>query len=432
MSFENPNVLDRPFNGLVGGWGAGEFSPTMLSNLAAWYDISDASSLSINGSNQVQLVADKSGNSPVNAFCSSGAASNTATTATKDITGNVTITADVRFADYTPSANHTLFSKLSGNDGIEALLLTTGVLRLRIGNGASVTNVDSTASVPTTDLARATFALIWQDGVGATFTVNGAALGVAVAAAITLTNAATTATIGTSCAGVIYRVQVGSVYDFNPASASKLATTVADGVSGTWAINTSGDLGARISGERDLVQMTAANRPVYTAASGGVPAYITGDGSNDYMKAAPFSLSQPETVYFVGSQVTWTINDQLYDGNGLSNRMGLYQQTATPRLTQFAGADGASITSLAVATRAVLTSVFNGASSGLRSNRGAAATGNPGTDAGNGFVLFARADIANYANATASEILIYSAAHGTNTQNRVIQALARRNGIPGV
>ena len=245
------------------------FNPYSQPNIAARYSYDGTAADStyiVDGSNRVSLIADRSGNSSVNAFVSSGAASNTATSPTKTITGSQTITADVQFADYTPSANHTLFAKTSGNDGIAALLLTTGVLRLTIGDGASITNVDSTAAVPTTDLARATLALIWTDGVGASFTVNGSALGTAVAAVKTLTNAATTATIGTNAAGVIYRVQVGSVYDFNPSLGAKLAGSVTSG-GDVWTINSSGDTGARICGARDRVQLTQAKQGRFIPAS---------------------------------------------------------------------------------------------------------------------------------------------------------------------
>ena len=58
--------------------------------------------------------------------------------------------------------------------------------------------------------------------------------------------------------------------------ASKLATTFVCDTGQTVTINTSGDLGARICGARDLVQLTAAKRPVYLPFSGTQYAYFSG------------------------------------------------------------------------------------------------------------------------------------------------------------
>lgn len=403
----------------------GGFNPYRLPDNAAIYDLSRLDSLIYDESNRLQLCGDSSGNSAVNCFASSGAASNTATTTTKSITGSQTITADVLFADYTPGTNHTLFSKLSGNDGIEALLLTTGVLRLRIGDGASITNVDSTAGVGVTDLVRATLALIWSDGVGATFTVNGAALGTAVAAVKTLTDAATTATIGTTAAGCIFRVQVGSVYDFNPSLASKLASSFSSG-GDTWTVNTSGDTGARICGARDLVQMTQAKQPILTI---GAQNFATFDGSNDYLKSAPFSLSQPTTVYFVGSQVTWTGGDALIDGNADSTGQ-LRQSAISPELRLNAGSEVATNGGYALNTRGLVTAIFNGAASFLKINKGVATTGSAGVAAMTGFTLGARGGgSAGFSNITASEIIIRSVADDATTQDRIAAFLMRKGGI---
>lgn len=113
----------------------------------------------------------------VNYAWNAGVASNTITCPTTSITGDFVGELDQANADNSPASDVTLCSKLSGNDGFEFILLTTGVLRLRIGDGASVTNVDSTEAVSAANFARATFGWDWEDGVGATFYEDGVQLG---------------------------------------------------------------------------------------------------------------------------------------------------------------------------------------------------------------------------------------------------------------
>ena len=155
------------------------------------------------------------------------------------------------------------------------------------------------------------------------------------------------------------------------------------------------------------------------------------DGSNDYLKAAAFSLSQPETVYFVGSQVTWTSLDYFFDGNTL-NSMQVSQSGVSPAMGAYAGAGGVPNSSLALATNGIVSPVYNGASGSIRVNRLNAVTGNVGTNNANGFILGVRGDAAiGFANITAQEVVIYSVAHTTAQQDSVIGYLARHWGIAG-
>jgi len=263
-------------------------NPLEFENLAAWFDALDTSSMlsstgaAITDGAAVALWGDKSGNSGTLAFVSDGAASNTATTATKSITGNQTMTFDIAMKDWTPGTNHTLFSKLSGNSGLEVLIITTGVIRVRVGDGAAVTNFDSTTANTCTDLTRHTLVITYTDNSSVTFSIDGVALGTSVVVNKVLANGATTATIGTSFAGRIYRAQIGTVYDFNPSATTKLSTSITDGGTGggTWTINTSGATGARISGARDLYQGTVANRPIWLQYAGAKYGYCNGVAGN--------------------------------------------------------------------------------------------------------------------------------------------------------
>jgi len=79
--------------------------------------------------------------------------------------------------------------------------------RLFFGDGAAFTNIDSTVATGLTDGTRHTIAIIWTDGVGASFTVDGAALGTAVAAVKTLANAAVAIEVARTL-GKWYRVTI--------------------------------------------------------------------------------------------------------------------------------------------------------------------------------------------------------------------------------
>ena len=154
------------------------------------------------------------------------------------------------------------------------------------------------------------------------------------------------------------------------------------------------------------------------------------DGTNDYLKSAAFSLSQPENIYLVGEQVTWTAARPVIDGN-TNDSMELYQNTTEPNITQYAGTNSATNTAWLVKTHKVITSIFNGASSGVRDNLNAIVTGNAGTRDGNGVTIANKGGAgASTANIFASEILIYdTTAHDTNTQNRLVRYLARKESI---
>jgi len=127
--------------------------------------------------------------------------------------------------------------------------------------------------------------------------------------------------------------------------------------------------------------------------------------------------------------VSWVLNDYIYDGNATASG-SMVQSAVTPEfINNSSGALGVNA-GWALNTRAVISTVFNGASSLNRVNRGTSNTGAMGTVAMNGFILGDRgAGGVTPANITVSAVLIYAAAHDTNTQNRVIQYLGRRYGI---
>lgn len=75
-----------------------------------------------------------------------------------------------------------------------------------------------------------------------------------------------------------------------------------------------------------LTQPVVASRPI-----NGVL-----DGVDDFMKTAPFIFIQPETIYLVAKQITWTAGNRIFDGNA-DNSGAYYQSAASPALRIYVG-----------------------------------------------------------------------------------------------
>jgi hypothetical protein len=235
-------------------------------------------------------------------------------------------------------------------------------------------------------------------------TVSGAA-GAIFDSAIALSVGVASEGVAVPLNGSVYRARVYNgfdgagtlAFDFNP-SAYVSGTTFLDSSSNAATIT--------LNGGATVITKTS----------------LTFDGSNDYLKAASFSLAQPTTVYFVGSQVTWTNGDNIVDGGTAS--AAIFQNGSTPNIGINAGSTIGNITTLALGTNGIITAVFNGASSAYRLNRATAGTGNAGANNPNGFTVGSNtAGAGAFGNITASEILIYSVAHAEVTQNRLLRYL---------
>lgn len=175
---------------------------------------------------------------------------------------------------------------------------------------------------------------------------------------------------------------------------------------------------------RHLKQTTDTNRPALQADGS-----ILFDGSDNYLKCDAFTLNQPETVYLLFKQVTWTINEAIFDGN-TANSGVMFQATTTPNVAIFAGAGGVSSDpDLATDTYGVMACVFNGASSRIQLNNNAAVNGNTGSGNMGGFTLGARGDNLVPSNIQVKEVILYSAAHDAATRKRNIRYLATVGGL---
>jgi hypothetical protein len=437
-------------------------SPRDIANLAAWYDVRDTGSMVIDGSNRVQLIADKSGNSAENVLALNGVAGNGATTpdaAVLDITGDITMVAFVTPDSW--NVDRYLISKRADASQISYSFntTTTGGSRLSarfssdgLSNGGEV--VISSAPVPFAALSAGWVAVtrsgvnvkFWTSTDGSSWTQLGTTQTITNAGNIFVStstlrvgaNDSNTATFS----GLVHRAMVydgipaafggagGTLaFDANFSTASKLATSFTESSSNaaTVTINTTGDLGARICGARDYVNMTAAAQVGYTASDFSV----SGDGTADYARTAPFPLPQAFTRISVIKQDTWTASDVLLDGANGANSGALVQTTTTPQLNINAGSSVADNTGLAVDTWAVVTEVFNGASSSLRIGRGVATTGNAGANAANGLTLFASgaSTAAAFAAGSLRAQAVYSRVLTRAERDALIEYFSRRTGV---
>ncbi len=397
-----------------------------------------------------KLSEDKSGNSGVNVLVHN--ASGTGNSATMPAlaalgTGNFTVAGIVSFDATSAGADQLMVGIPNAAAGF---VLSVKVSTSRIAAGKNGTGYTSATNGTNLSALTDFYFAYTRSGTTGTYYINGVADGTCTdnfdytatgVVALLQGNATVTSgmkmrncriySVALDATGVLAdyngTVQANCVRNVDFSLAAKLTTSFTATTGGTVTINTSGATGARISGARDLYQGTAANQPILTIAAGGN--YLTFDGTNDFLKAAAFSLSQPETVYFVGQQVTWTSGDALYDGNGLGNGMAVAQNSLTPGLSLFAGTQINNLISPALGVNSIISAKFNGASSSLRLNRTAAASASVGVESGNGLTLGCVRNATGFANITASEVLIYGENHDEIAQQRMAREQMRQRRI---
>lgn len=149
------------------------------------------------------------------------------------------------------------------------------------------------------------------------------------------------------------------------------------------------------------------------------------DGVDNFLKANAFTLNQPTTVYILGKQITWTLNDTLFDGD-TTNTGRLYQKTATPQLTIIA--DNSALTpldttDLLIDTYGVVNVVVDGVNSSIQVNNNAAVTGSLGTNNMGGFTLGALGSPSFYSHIQVKEVIIYNVAHNATQRASIINYL---------
>lgn len=170
------------------------------------------------------------------------------------------------------------------------------------------------------------------------------------------------------------------------------------------------------------LQSVNLNRPLLqTNSQNGLP-QILADGVSQFMTAA-FTLSEPFTVFMTGKVVSNIVNAVYLDG-GANALDQLYERSANI-CTMFATGNGPEVTPGLSAF--VIAAIFNGASSQIRLNAGAAVTGNPGTNASEqGITLFANQGGTHPANVLIGEVVVYNSSLSIANETKVRNYLNSR------
>lgn len=134
-----------------------------------------------------------------------------------------------------------------------------------------------------------------------------------------------------------------------------------------------------------LVQGNGARQPLWSATG------ILFDGSLSNLRTAGFTFNQPNFIYMVWRQVTWTNNDIILDGI-VNNGTQLAQKAGTPVIRANAGNPSANMGQMTLNTFKVTALLFNGASSRMAISDAPAAVGDFGSNNMGGFALGSRSD----------------------------------------
>ena len=173
----------------------------------------------------------------------------------------------------------------------------------------------------------------------------------------------------------------------------------------------------------DLLQAAGTNQPLWSADG------VLFDGIDNFMKCAAFTLVQPTMIYLVVKQITWALNDRIFDGEA-GNSGVLYQTATTPGLKAFAGTNSTQNDNLVVNTFGIIRILFNGASSKLIVNETTPVTGNFGASDMGGFILGSAASGASgWSNIQAAEPIIRKIADTAPNEQIIYDFLASKYSI---
>lgn len=182
----------------------------------------------------------------------------------------------------------------------------------------------------------------------------------------------------------------------------------------------------------DLVMASASEQPGYLTNQLNGHAVVEFDGIDEWLATATFSLVQPETIFLVLKQTTWTDDVSIMDGFA-TNSGRCRQVGTTPNIALYAGAAAAGNTDLTVNTYSLVTIIFNGGSSLIQVNNNTETTGNAGGSNMNGFTLGAigvgGGPGGNFSNISVAEVIVQEANATTDERDSIKAYVTARYGI---
>lgn len=200
---------------------------------------------------------------------------------------------------------------------------------------------------------------------------------------------------------------------FNPKSIAGLEAWYAADVASSITIATGVQQWSDLSGKgRHLTQAVTNNQPAYNSVTLNGKPTVTFDGNNDSLRAAAFSVAQPNHYFIVCRFEVIAGGARIADGrSGSGSRAGEFFDFFGS-MALFAGSSlTLSVTNADQTTFGIWDADYNGASSAIRLRKTyKSATGNAGTNGVAGLTLGAdgNATAGSFANCSIAEFLLFS------------------------
>ena len=175
----------------------------------------------------------------------------------------------------------------------------------------------------------------------------------------------------------------------------------------------------KLASGRDLLQTGADDtRPILTNGT------VRFDGSNDFLKAV-FTWNQPNLLYLVVRQITWTQFEQLFSGT-IADTGRIQQYTASPQIRAVVANASANSVSLAVGTWGIIRVLFNGVNSKLIINNEAPITWSCGIGNMGGLVLGSSFTPSVWANVEYAEVIGRNKSEGGTDETDIYNYLVNK------
>lgn len=142
--------------------------------------------------------------------------------------------------------------------------------------------------------------------------------------------------------------------------------------------------------------------------------------------------NQPSTMYIVCKELAWNLDNIITDDTSFTFANTLKQNNVTPRLGIVAGGGTLELNVLdtpALNTFFIITLVFNGLNSQIRTNLNNATIGNAGNSNGLGITIGADNSLVNNCNCEIAYIILRNQTDNIGIQNSIISQLKNRFAI---
>lgn len=179
---------------------------------------------------------------------------------------------------------------------------------------------------------------------------------------------------------------------------------------------------------RHLTQSTGVSQPTYSATSLGGKPGVAFDGANDSLATSGFTFAQPITMFILGNFSALVSYGCITDGIALNDSLELYGNGTASNVTLWCGAGHGSLNVSSGIN--LISAKANGASSGVRKNRGSYSSGNAGTRTPGGFKLGDSATgSANNGNFICGEVVLFNRLLDSGEDTKMLDYFTEQWGI---